>query len=69
MRVKDGAPFLRLNTMALVGMGAAGRDLADHERKRIVEEIVRESAPVLQPYSDGSGLAFELSTNLATARG
>lgn len=69
MRFEDGAPFLRLNTMALVGMSAAGRDIADQERKRFVEEIVRESAPVLQPYSDGSGLAFELSTNLATARG
>ncbi len=69
MRFKDGAPFLRLNTMALVGMSAAGKDIADQERKRVVEEIVRESVPVLQPYGDGSGLAFELSTNLATARG
>lgn len=64
----DGAPFLRLNTMALVGMSASGKEMGDQERKRVVEEIVRESASTLQPYSDGSGLAFELSTNLATAR-
>ena len=69
IRFKDGAPFLRLNTMALVGMSAAGKDMGDQERKRVVEEIVSESAPALQPYSDGSELAFELSTNLATARG
>ena len=69
MRFKDGAPFLRLNTMALVGMSAPGKDMGDQERKRVVEEIVSESAPALQPYSEGSGLAFELSTNLATAKG
>ena len=69
IRFKDGAPFLRLNTMGLVGMSAAGKDMGDQERKRVVEEIVSESAPALQPYSDGSELAFELSTNLATGKG
>ncbi|XKM43072.1 hypothetical protein A4U53_035440 (plasmid) [Rhizobium ruizarguesonis] len=69
IRFKDGASFLRLNTMALVGMSAAGKDMGDQERKRVVEEVVSESAPALQPYSDGSQIAFELSTNLATARG
>lgn len=69
IRFTEGAPFLRLNTMALVGMSAAGKAMADEERKRVVEEIVGESVPVLQQYSDGSGLLFELSTNLATARG
>lgn len=69
IRFEDGAPFLRMNTMALVGMSAAGRAMGDQERKRIVEEIVSESASLLQPYTHGSGLAFELSTNLATAKG
>ena len=55
--------------MALVGMSAAGKDLGDPERKRVVEEVVSESAPLLQRYSDGSGLAFALITNLATANG
>lgn len=66
---EDGAPLLRLNTMALVGMSAAGKTMADHERKRVVEDIVSGSAPVLQSYADGSGVVFELSSNLVTARG
>ena len=69
MRFQDGAPLLRLNTMALVGMSAVGREMGDPERKRVVEAIVSESAPVLHLYADGSGLAFEVSTNLATAEG
>lgn len=66
---EDGASFTRLNSMALVGMSASAKAMHDEERKRVLEAITRESEPVLQSYSDGSGLAFELSTNLATARG
>jgi len=33
---------------------------SDQERKPVVEAIITESASVLQPYKDGSGLAFEL---------
>jgi len=58
-----------MNTMALVGMSDAGKVMSDEERKRSVETIVSESAPVMQSYADGSELAFELSTNLTTARG
>ncbi len=61
--------FLRLNAMALVGMSAAGKTMDDEERKRIVATIVGGGAPVLQRYANGSGTAFELSTNLVTARG
>lgn len=57
-----------MNAMAFVGMSAA-KAMGDDERNRTVEAIARESAPVLRSYSDGSGLAFKLSTNLATARG
>ena len=69
IRFEDGAPLLRLNAMALVGMSAAGKAMADHERMRVVEDIVSGSAPVLQSYADGSGVAFELSSNLVTANG
>jgi hypothetical protein len=55
--------------MALVGMSAAGKTMSDEERRRVVEMIVGESAPVLQRYTDTSAIAFELSTNLATANG
>ena len=68
IRFDDGEPFLRLNAMALVGMSAAGKTMGDQERKRAVETIATESAPVLHAYTDGSGLAFELSTNLAVAQ-
>jgi SAM-dependent methyltransferase len=69
IRFMDGVPFVRLNTMALVGMSAAGKAMDDEERNHVVEAIMSESVPVMQPYADGTGLAFELSTNLATAKG
>ena len=69
IRFEDGASFVRMNSMALVGMSAAAKAMHDEERQRVLEAIARESEPVLQSYSNGSGLAFELSTNLATARG
>lgn len=65
----EGAPFLRLNAMALVGMSSPAKEMEDQERKRVVDDIVSESASVLEQYADGSGTAFELSTNLATAKG
>jgi hypothetical protein len=55
--------------MAFVGMSAASKGMDEQERKRVVDAIVSESAPVLQRYTDGSGLAFGLSTNLAIAEG
>lgn len=69
VKLDDGKAFLRLNSMALVGMSAAGKQMVDEERKRVVEEIVAESMPVLQRFETGSVYAFELRTNLATARG
>jgi ubiquinone/menaquinone biosynthesis C-methylase UbiE len=67
VRFAEGAPLLRLNAMALVGMSPA-RTMDDEQRRRVVEAIVGDSAPVLARYADGAGLAFELRTNLATAR-
>jgi ubiquinone/menaquinone biosynthesis C-methylase UbiE len=63
----DGEPFIRLNTMAFVGMSTGGKAMSDDERKHVMENIINESAPVLQQYSDGSALTFELRTNLALA--
>jgi hypothetical protein len=54
--------------MALIGMSTAGKGMDSAERKRAMEALVTESSPLLQDYVDGSGLAFELSTNLAIAR-
>jgi ubiquinone/menaquinone biosynthesis C-methylase UbiE len=69
MRFPDGMVFLRMNAMALVGMSATGKTMDDQGRQRMTETIVSDSLPVLSAYSDGSGLAFALSTNLATAKG
>ena len=68
IRFEDSGHILRLNTMALVGMSTAGKAMDNQERERVVETIMNESASVLRPYADGSGVAFELGTNLATAR-
>ena len=69
IRFSGDTRFLQLNTMALVGMSTVGKTMTDEERKRTVEKIVGDSASVLQHHTDKSGLAFELSTNLATATG
>lgn len=69
IRFEDGAPLLRLNAMALVGMSNVGKAMSDQDRQRLVETIASESAPMLRSYADGSELAFELSTNLAIAIG
>jgi ubiquinone/menaquinone biosynthesis C-methylase UbiE len=68
IRFSDGSVFLRLNTMALVGMSAVSKELGDAERARVVASIVGESAEVLMPYTDREGLMFEITSNVATAR-
>ena len=54
--------------MALVGMTRNAKTMSDDERERMVASIAADSGEVLKRYTDGSGLAFEMSTNLATAR-
>ena len=63
---EDGAPFLRMNAMALVGMSAGGMALSNEQRQGMVATIAEESIPVLRAYRDGPGIAFELVSNLAT---
>jgi ubiquinone/menaquinone biosynthesis C-methylase UbiE len=69
IRVPTDGWFLRGNAMALVGMSAAGKAMDEPARKRTVDAIVSESEPVRDRYADGPEIAFELSTNLVTARG
>src|SRR5262249_361255 len=61
--------FERLNARALIGMSKAGKTMSDEERMRTAEAIASESAPVLQRHAVGSGIGFEVSTNLAMAGG
>ena len=69
MRFDDGAPLLKMNAMALVGMSAVGKAMDDQGRKQAVEKIVSESSALLKRFADGPGVAFELRCNLATANG
>jgi hypothetical protein len=42
--------------------------MAPQDRERVVDEIVRDSAEVVRQNSDQSGFAYEIRTNVATAR-
>jgi len=69
VRFPDGSVFVRLNAMALVGMTAASKEMGDEERAGIIGAIARDSAEVVLPHTEGTRLAFELGTNVVTARG
>jgi SAM-dependent methyltransferase len=68
IRFSDGDVFVRLNAMALVGMSAASKDLADAERARLVETIVRESAPLVTEHTGAGGFAYDIGANVTIAR-
>lgn len=68
IRFADGAVYLHMNTMALVGMSAMSATCNDEQRVQLCATIAKESIDVLPPYADGEGIAFEVSTNVATAR-
>jgi ubiquinone/menaquinone biosynthesis C-methylase UbiE len=69
IRFNGDVNFERMNAMALVGMSAAGKTMNGDERMRAVDAITRESMGPLQSYTVGSEIVYELSTNLATAKG
>jgi ubiquinone/menaquinone biosynthesis C-methylase UbiE len=69
LRFTDGASFLRLNAMALVGMSAAGKAMDEQQRLSAVDAIVDDSADLASAHTERSVLTFEMRTNLATARG
>ena len=68
IRFDDPTPFVRMNTMALVGMSPASSTMNEQERAHLVGVIVDESADAVRQYSSGEGLSFELAANVATAR-
>lgn len=68
IRFADGAVFAGMNAMALVGMSKTSAAMRDEDRALVLADIGNESAGVLARYTDEEGLAFEISTNVATAR-
>lgn len=69
VRFEDGAQFLRMNTMALVGMSDAAGTIGPERRNELVTSIIEQSMPVLETYKNGTAVAVEARTNLATAKG
>jgi ubiquinone/menaquinone biosynthesis C-methylase UbiE len=68
IRFSEATVFVRLNTMALVGMSQASSTMNDEQRQQIVDAIVNDSADVVRQYTDAHGLVFELGANVATAQ-
>ncbi|HRI43183.1 MAG TPA: methyltransferase domain-containing protein [Fimbriimonadaceae bacterium] len=68
LRFGNGVDFVRLNTMALVGMAAASKELTDDERTQVMEAIANDSAEVVHANTDQRGFTFEIGTNVVTAR-
>lgn len=65
----DPAVLARLNAMAVIGMTATGKAMADAERAEMVDTIVNASLPDAARYNRGHMLAFRTSANIAVARG
>jgi SAM-dependent methyltransferase len=68
VRFADGVTFVRLNTMALVGMSAPGKAMSDEARAAAVAAIVADSTEAWRPFADGPAAAFVVSSNVAIGR-
>jgi ubiquinone/menaquinone biosynthesis C-methylase UbiE len=68
IRFDDPTLFVRMNTMALIGMSPASSTMNEHERARLVDVMVDESTEAVRQYSSAHGLSFELGANVAVAR-
>jgi ubiquinone/menaquinone biosynthesis C-methylase UbiE len=68
IRFAEPETFVRLNAMALVGMSGASAAMSPEQRAQMAHTIATDSASVLPPYVDSGGLAFDISTNVATGR-
>jgi ubiquinone/menaquinone biosynthesis C-methylase UbiE len=62
----NGADFVRLNAMALLGMSEAAGKLDEAERERAMAEVVRESVAEVAP--GGGGFSYELGANTVIAQ-
>ncbi len=69
IRFDDGAAFVSMNAMALVGMSAASKEMDDEQRAEAVETITRDSDELMKANTDDKGFVYELGTNVATGRG
>lgn len=65
LHFSDGAVFVRLNAMALIGMSVSGKDMTEAERDRALSAIMEDSRSLLRTQADADGLTYELGTNIA----
>lgn len=68
VRFADAATIVGMNAMAMVGMSARGGSLGEEERRRVLAAIEADCRAAIEPFREGEGVAFEMITNLATAR-
>jgi ubiquinone/menaquinone biosynthesis C-methylase UbiE len=68
IRFPDGAVFVRLNAMALIGMSPASREMDEEGRARVLEAIVGDSAGVVSANTGRDGFVYEIGTNVITAQ-
>lgn len=67
VRFGDGAVFVRLNAMALVGMSAACAQIGEDERERLLVRVGEDSADVVRAHSDAAGFSYEIGATMASA--
>jgi ubiquinone/menaquinone biosynthesis C-methylase UbiE len=68
IQFQDGPAFVRMNSMALVGMSPAAKQMGDAERARLLSAVVEDTNRAAAPYMKGNALSIEMASNIATAR-
>jgi ubiquinone/menaquinone biosynthesis C-methylase UbiE len=65
-RFADGADFVRMNAMALIGM--SGAQLREDEQDHMLDVIAAESMRAMLPFLDAATIVCEMRSNIAVAR-
>lgn len=66
LRFPDSSSFLRLNTIAFLGMTDAAKEMTDQRRTQVVDTILAASIAAARPYTSTYGLSFPMKTHIAT---
>lgn len=66
LRFPDSSGFLRLNTIAFLGMTDAAKAMTDQRRTQVIDTILAASIAAARPYTSTYGLCFPMKTCIAT---
>jgi ubiquinone/menaquinone biosynthesis C-methylase UbiE len=69
IRFADGATFVSLNAVALIGMSSRSQELGNEARLEAAHAIVAESRDLIDANTDARGFAYVIGANIATAIG